>query len=109
MTSSPTPTGPAGPTVTRAHSVTTPAASAPSRIGSRAGSLPNAPVDLASTGLTPCRPDLDPGLTRAGVPHGLLDDRKDLGAAVLGGDHNKRHTGRNIPVTALHSRLPAWL
>src|SRR5689334_7679523 len=54
MTSSPTPIGPAGPTVSGPTAVTTPAASAPSRIGSRAGSVPNAPLeDLTSTGLPP--------------------------------------------------------
>jgi hypothetical protein len=54
------------------------------------------------------RPDLDPGLARTGVPDGFLDDRKNFGSAVLGGDHNKRHIARNIPSAAAHSRLPAF-
>ena len=43
-TSSPTRTGPPGPRTPSATSVTTPAASDPSRIGSRAGSRPMAPL-----------------------------------------------------------------
>src|SRR6266699_5948296 len=43
MTSSPTRTGPAGPTAAGPACATTPAASEPIRIGSAAGSRPNAP------------------------------------------------------------------
>ena len=44
ITSSPTWTGPAGPTASGPAAVTTPAASEPSRIGSRAGSAPIRPL-----------------------------------------------------------------
>ena len=44
ITSSPTRTGPPGPSAPSATSVTTPAAPNPSRIGSRAGSRPMAPL-----------------------------------------------------------------
>lgn len=54
ITSSPIRIGPAGPVASAPTAVTTPAASAPSRIGRFAGSVPKAPLYILwSKGLTP--------------------------------------------------------